>query len=134
MKTTTSPSEPLESAEQIGFVNWFETAFPGVRVFAIPNGGHRAMSVAKALKSEGVRAGVPDLHVPAWGLWIEMKRKTLGSVSKEQKDWHRYLVNIGHHVIIGKGATDASRKVLEFVRDVRSTGSAEMGEARRPDG
>ena len=133
MKTTTSHSEPLESAEQIGFVNWFETAFPGVRVFAIPNGGHRAMSVAKALKSEGVRAGVPDLHVPAWGLWIEMKRKTLGAVSKEQKDWHRYLVNIGHHVIIGKGATDASRKVLEFVRDVRSTGSAEMGKARRVD-
>ena len=57
----------------------------------------------------------------------------LGSVSKEQKDWHIYLGNIGHHVIIGKGATDASRKVLEFVRDVRSTGSAEMGEARRVD-
>jgi len=133
LKTTTSPSEPLESAEQIGFVNWFETAFPGVRIFAIPNGGHRAMSVAKTLKAEGVRAGVPDLHVPAWGLWIEMKRKTLGSVSKEQKDWHRYLVNIGHHVIIGKGATDASRKVLEFVRDRRPEGGAEMGEARRPD-
>ena len=119
MKTKLS-SEPLETAEQIGLVNWFETSFPGVRIFAIPNGGHRAMSVAKTLKAEGVRAGVPDLFVPEWQLWIEMKRQTMGSVSAEQKDWHRYLINIGHHVIIGRGATDASRKVIEFVRDRRN--------------
>jgi hypothetical protein len=118
-KSTKSRSDPLESAEQIGFVNWFETKFPGVRIFAIPNGGHRAISVAKAMKAEGVRPGVPDLFVPAWCLWIEMKRQVSGRVSKEQADWHRYLENVGHFVIVGKGATDASRQVVDFVRDGR---------------
>lgn len=113
------PSEPLESAEQIGFVNWFESKFSGVRIFAIPNGGHRAMSVAKAMKAEGVKAGVPDLFVPAWGLWIEMKRQTSGRVSADQADWHRYLENVGHYVIVGKGAADASSQVISFVRDKR---------------
>lgn len=104
-----------ESEEQIGFVNWFEARFRGVRIFHIPNGGHRAMSVARKMKAEGVRPGVPDLHVPAWRLWIEMKRTKGGRLSSEQKDWIEYLEGLGHTVIVGSGATDASRKVLEWL-------------------
>ena len=112
MPGTTFPSE---SEEQIGFVNWFEGKFSGVRIFHIPNGGHRSISVAKSLKAEGVKPGVPDLYVPAWRLWIEMKKVNGGRVSAEQKDWIAYLEGIGDSVIVAKGARDASRQVLEWL-------------------
>ena len=72
------------------------------------------MSVAKKMKAEGVRPGVPDLLVPRWFLWIEMKRQRGGRLSADQKDWIAYLESIGQTVIVGEGATDTSRKVLEW--------------------
>jgi len=107
---------PTESDEQIGFLRWFEMQFRGVWIFHIPNGGHRAISVAKKMKAEGVKAGVPDLYIPAWKLWVEMKRTKGGVVSKDQRAWHDYLDGIGDAVIIGRGATDASRQVLELLQ------------------
>ena len=108
-----------ESDEQIGFVNWFEAQFPGVRIFHIPNGGHRSISVAKKLKAEGVRPGVPDLFIPAWRIWIEMKRTKGGRVSKEQKEWADYLRGVGYVVIIATGARDASLQLLQVLRERR---------------
>ena len=108
---------PSEHDEQVGFVNWFRGEFPGVLIFAIPNGGRRSISVAKGLKAEGVTRGIPDLFVPAWGLWIEMKRVKGGSLSPDQKKIIKYLDGAGHKCIVGRGATDASRQVLEFRKD-----------------
>lgn len=118
MNTTTAKS-PSESEEQIGFLSWFDISFSGVRIFHIPNGGHRSISVAKKLKAEGVKAGVPDLYVPAWKLWIEMKRAKGGKLSAEQKDWIDYLTANGDTVIVGSGAKDASRQVLEWIKSKR---------------
>lgn len=112
MKTTSRS----ESDEQIGFVRWFEGQFAGVRIFHIPNGGHRAISVAKKMKAEGVKPGVPDLYVPAWRLWIEMKRATGGRLSRDQKDWIAYLEGIGDTVIVGHGARDASEKLIDLLQ------------------
>jgi len=106
---------PSEHEEQVGFVNWFRARFPGVLLYAIPNGGHRSISVGKSMKAEGVTPGIPDLHVPAWGLWIEMKRQKGGRLSGEQKAIAAYLENVGQTVIVGLGASDASRQVLEFL-------------------
>lgn len=106
---------PSEHQEQVGFVQWFEGNFPLVRIFAIPNGEHRSMSVAKRLRAEGVRAGVPDMYVPEWGLWIEMKRQKGGRLSKDQIDWIEYLERAGQAVIVAYGASDASKKVLSFL-------------------
>ncbi len=116
MKTLISRSE---SDEQIGFLAWFDAAFPGVRIFHIPNGGHRAMSVAKKMKEEGVRSGVPDLFIPAWRIWIEMKRVSGGRLSQDQKEWAEYLTGCGYTVIVAKGATDASRQLLQVLRERR---------------
>jgi hypothetical protein len=49
--------------------------------------------------------------VPAWCLWIELKRVTGGAVSPAQKDWIAYLESIGHRVIIGRGFEDAKRQI-----------------------
>jgi len=94
---------PTEHAEQVTFLSQFEKSYPGVRIFAVPNGGFRNKSVAVKLKAEGVRKGVPDLFIPAWNLWIEMKRTKGGSLSPDQKDWISYLESVGHTVIVGKG-------------------------------
>lgn len=100
-----------EHLQQVRLVSWFRRSYPGVRIFAIPNGGHRGASQGASLKAEGVTAGVPDLFVPAWGLWVEMKRSTGGTVSPAQRDWIAYLNGIGHQVIIGRGFEDAKAKI-----------------------
>ena len=102
-----------EHLEQVRLVSWFRKTYPGVRVFAIPNGGGRSFSQGAVLKAEGVQAGVPDLFVPEWLLWLEMKREAGGVVSPVQRDWIQYLEGIGHRVIVGKGFEDAKRQILD---------------------
>lgn len=104
-----------EHEEQREFVRWFRQGYKGVRIFAIPNGGQRSMAAASRLKVEGVSAGVPDLFIPEWRLWVEMKRTKGGSVSAEQKDWIAYLENCGYTCMVAKGADQAKEKVLGFV-------------------
>lgn len=103
-----------EHEEQREFVMWFRQTYRGTRIFAIPNGGKRVRTTAARLKAEGVSPGVPDLFVPAWGLWIEMKRKKGGVLSPVQKDWIAYLGDIGCQVIVGQGFLDAKNKVLNL--------------------
>lgn len=105
-----------EHVEQREFVAWFRKAHPTVRILAIPNGSQRSRTTGAKLKAEGVVAGVPDLLVPAWCLWVEMKRAEGGSVSAEQRDWHAYLRSIGHTVIVCRGFSQAKEEIEAFVR------------------
>ena len=105
---------PSEDHEQMMLVQWFRLTYPEVRIFSVPNGGHRHPAVAAKMKATGVVKGVPDLFVPACRLWIEMKRTKGGSLSPEQKDWREYLQSVGYWVIVGKGADDAKRQISAF--------------------
>lgn len=109
---------PSEHVEQRAFVEWFRKS-GDVRIFAVPNGGGRGISQARKLKAEGVSAGVPDLFVPEWLLWIEMKRQKGGRVDPAQIEWHDYLRSIGHLVITPKGAHDAVEQVLGLWTELR---------------
>lgn len=106
---------PSEHQEQAGFVQWFRAKWPRVLIFAVPNGGKRNILTARNLKLEGVVPGVPDLFIPAWGIWIEMKRQHGGRLSPEQIEMINYLESIGHRVIVGHGAADASAKLLSIL-------------------
>lgn len=97
-------------------MSWFRQTYRGVRIFAIPNGEARSKATGARLKLEGVLPGVPDLFVPEWGLWVEMKRAKGGTVSPAQKDWHNYLRSIGQRVIIAHGCADACRQVSNLHR------------------
>lgn len=110
-----STTIPTEHEEQRELVRRFRQQFPDVRIFAIPNGGHRNLKVAAKLKAEGVAAGAPDLYVPEWHLWIEMKRRSGGRVSPAQSDWHDYLRGIGDTVIVAAGA-DAAMEAITALR------------------
>ena len=105
---------PTEHQEQVLFVQWFRRTYVDVRIFAIPNGESRSKSAGARLKAEGVSAGVPDLFIPAWNTWIEMKRSKGGRVSDKQKDWWGYLEGVGHKVFICAGfeiAKEVTKKV-----------------------
>lgn len=112
---------PTEHLEQRELVRWFRQTFHGVRIFAIANGGARSKATAGRLKAEGVVSGVPDLFVPAWRLWVEMKRTKGGSLSPEQKDWITYLQEVGYCAIVCKGAEDAKRQISAFREQHKDT-------------
>ena len=123
-KTTASEVVPSEHFEQREVVRWFRQTWPGVRIHAIPNGGARSKATAGRLKAEGVASGVPDLFIPAWRLWVEMKRVKGGSLSAEQKDWIAYLENlesVNYWCIVGKGAEDAKAKISAFFDQHKDT-------------
>jgi len=108
------PIIPSEDQEQMLFVQWFRRQYPNLRIFAIPNGGHRHVAVAAKLKATGTSAGVPDLYIPKWNVWVEMKRQAGGVLSPAQKDWILYLKSIDHKVIVGKGWQDAMLQILKL--------------------
>jgi hypothetical protein len=120
-KTTASEIVPSEDQEQMMLVQWFRRTYPDVRIFSVPNGGHRHPAVAAKLKATGVASGVPDLFIPAWRLWVEMKRTKGGSLSAEQKDWIFYLESVGFCCIVGKGADDAKRQISAFFNKRKET-------------
>ena len=103
-----------EDAEQVAVVNWLRAK--GALVFHIPNGMKSGPVTGARFKRLGVLAGVPDLCFVLHGgkvVWIEMK-KIKGKVSKEQMAIHDRLFFMGHTVVIGYGAKDAIKKVLEL--------------------
>lgn len=106
---------PSEHSEQAGLVFWFERRFPGVLIHSIPNGARVGIGQARKLVSEGLKKGIPDLHVPEWNLWIEMKSRK-GRLSPDQEKRKISLEKIGETVLVANGAEDASRKILEFLR------------------
>ena len=105
---------PTEHHEQALLVQWFRRTYPGVLIHSIPNGGHRSQATAIALKVEGTVKGIPDLFIPEWKLWVEMKRIKGGVLSPDQKIIIEYLLRIGYQVIIGKGFLHAKEQIEQL--------------------
>ena len=109
-----------EAKEQENFVQYLRlNAIPH---FAIPNGGSRNRIEAANLKRQGVIAGVPDMMIPLpnkkySGLFIEMKRKKGGVVSKYQKRWIEFLNQYGYKAVVCKGNEEAINAVQEYLDD-----------------
>ena len=110
---------PTEHFEQCDLVRWFRRKYGPVRIFAIPNGGYRSMTTAGKLKAEGVSAGIPDLFVPAWRLWVEMKRQKGGRVSPEQADWIIYLESVGYTCLVCPGSQNAQAQIDAFAATIK---------------
>lgn len=100
------------------------------RMFAIPNGGLRHKATAGRLKATGVKSGVPDIMLPVsvgrWlGLFVELKRKSGGRVSPEQKDWIAALTSNGYRVYVCEGWRHAAQSIQYYLegRDVYGNAS-----------
>ena len=126
----TPPTVPLEDAEQRIIFQWaaMETAaHPELGLlYAIPNGGKRAIKTAIALKAQGVKSGVPDMCLPVargayHGLYIELKRQKGGTVSETQKSWITALAEQGYKAVVCRGADEAIGTIKEYLWERTST-------------
>lgn len=95
-KKNKGKAAPSEHDLQVACLRWLRYAHPGIFYYAIPNGGYRTITTAKAMRAEGQRPGVPDLHFPIGrgeylSLYIEMKNGKAGQLSEAQKEVHEIL-------------------------------------------
>ena len=86
----------------------------------IPNGGKRDPIEAKHLKQQGVKKGVPDLHLPVsrggyHSLYIELKTEK-GRPTAEQKWWLAELSQQGNYCIVCKGWREAVKCIEGYLR------------------
>ena len=119
-----------EHNEQVTLMQWWSLACYGLGVpesclWAIPNGGFRQLSVAKALKAEGVRAGVPDLFLAFptplhSGLFIEMKKTKGGRVSDNQKTMLAMLSEVGYAAHVCHGWEEARNTIVSYLDERKS--------------
>jgi len=117
------PIGKLELFEQIKLFQWAAAhahLLPELSLlYAIPNGGHRHISVAKELKASGVKAGVPDICLPVAragynALYLELKAKT-GKPSPEQKKWLGDLTLSGNRAVVAVGHQTAIEEILSYL-------------------
>lgn len=109
------PPQKTEHTEQVRFITWFRSTYPGVLIFAVPNAGQRANGFRYV--AEGLVAGVPDLFIPAWRLWIEMKLPG-GRVSPAQKQIMANLSEVGYTCAVCYGFEDACNRANLHFNDV----------------
>lgn len=119
IKLYSSPT--TEHQHQVNVINWsliHRAEYPDLKLLhAVPNGGRRDPIEAKHLQDEGLKPGVPDLHLPVakgkyHSLYIEMKTET-GKASLEQLWWVDELNKSGNFAEICHGYLSAIR-VIEW--------------------
>ena len=106
-----------EHKEQSDFVTWFRNKYTDVVIFAIRNGGSRSPAERAEQIREGVWAGVADLYVPEWKLWIEFKRRKGGVLSEKQIIFRDYVLGdkIGDSYILALGFENGKKQVETLI-------------------
>ena len=117
-KKNKGKAAPSEHNLQVECLRWLRYAHPGVLCYAIPNGGYRTITTARAMRAEGQKAGIPDLHIPIGrgeylSLYIEMKNGKAGRLSEAQKEMHETLRKYRNKVVI-------CRTLLEFQQEINT--------------
>lgn len=121
MKNPPVPTELEEQKKLFRWAEWQAITHPELeRLFAIPNGGKRDIRTAAMLKASGVKPGVPDICLPVprgglHGLYIELKRRRGGSISREQAAWMTYLAGQGYECALCKGWEAAKDVILAYL-------------------
>ena len=119
---------PTEAQEQTALFQWaamMEGRIPELRLMHhCPNGGSRNAIEAHNLRLQGVKPGIPDIFLPVarggfHGLYIEMKRRTGGRVSVEQKKMLLALQGQGYKAEACRGWEEAKDTICEYLREER---------------
>lgn len=104
-----------EAQEQATVIEWAlynQHRYPELRLlYHIPNGGRRDARTGAMMKRQGVKPGVPDLHLPVprgkyHSLFIEMKTEK-GKASENQKEWIKALSDEGNMAVVCHSAEEA---------------------------
>ena len=113
-----------EADEQKAVIQWcilMEKRWPELEyIYHVPNGGSRNRIEAANLKEEGVKAGVPDLELPAargryTGLHIELKHGN-NKVTADQDRFLKALRKMGRCAVVCYEAEPAIQVISEYMR------------------
>lgn len=94
-------------------------------LYSVPNGGSRHIVEAMKMVGTGLRAGVPDIHLPYQrtmhcGLYIELKiekrrKEKNGGCSEDQLEWIDYLSDAGYCVAVCYGWQEARHTLINYL-------------------
>ena len=126
---------PSEYEEQKAFCQYLD--FIHVTYFATQNENplsykdRKTASIqgAKA-KASGKKAGVPDMVLLFEGgktVFVEMKRKSGGTVSKDQKQWLERIRVLGFSAYVCNGAKEAIDVVQKYLPESKKNINAKQG-------
>lgn len=111
-----------EEPEHKKFLRWFKNEHPMVFIHHSPNGESRdkdkltALLKGKNLKEMGVMPGFYDFFIPQFFLFIEMKPKEGGYLSKAQKVFRDEMERIGYKTFKANGCEEAIQKLQEYLK------------------
>ena len=115
---------PTESEEQQALFDWAERLtylYPELELmYHIPNEGKRSKAYGAKLRKEGLKEGVPDIHLPVargqyHSLYIEMKRRSDSVTSQPQRRWIRNLKRQGNAAYVCHGWEEAVKVIEEYL-------------------
>ena len=116
---------PTEDEEQAALFEWAalnEAQHPELAMlYHVPNGGYRPPQVGKALKFQGVKAGVPDICLPVargkfHALYLELKRVDHSNhATDEQIDWINRLRYYGSSAVVAYGLSEAIQAIIAYL-------------------
>lgn len=113
-----------ESEEQQALFVWarlMQGKYPALKLmYHIPNEGKRSKACAGRMAAEGLKAGVPDICLPApagkyHGLYIELKAKG-GKISPLQKERLIALAEQGYVTALCYGWQDAMEVITRYLK------------------
>jgi len=103
-------------------VEFLKTTYPELNcLYHIPNGEYRTKATAGKLRAMGVKAGIPDIHLPIargdyHGLYIELKSLKRGAKTSDNQDgWIEALRNNGYCVGVCRGWREALILILDYM-------------------
>jgi hypothetical protein len=115
---------PTEKEEQQAVCKWldekkllYKANLEGTKFGADSN-----FKYVSALKSMGMKPGVPDLEIYYKGhtIFVEMKRIKGGKVSEKQQKWIDNLIAEGFAASVCFGSEEAKKFITEEVKKIRS--------------
>ena len=116
---------PTESEEQQALFDWAERLtylYPELELmYHIPNEGKRSKAYGAKLKKEGLKEGVPDVHLPVargqyHSLYIEMKKRSDSVTSQAQRRWIGNLKRQGNAAYVCHGWEEAVKVIEEYLK------------------
>ena len=102
---------------------WQQEGRPELKLlYHVPNGGKRDAKTGRALKRQGVKAGVPDLCLPVarggyHGLYIELKAGK-NTTSPKQKEWINDLGQQGYYAAACRGWEEAKETIENYLDEM----------------
>lgn len=117
-----------EATEQAAIIEWAaynQGKYPELKLlYHIPNGGRRDARTGAMMKRQGVKAGVPDLHLPVarggyHSLYIELKT-TKGKTRESQDEWIKALNEQGNLAVVCHGAEEAIATIKLYLGEKKS--------------